>query len=175
MRTHLLLLGLAVVCAASSAAAQETPAARSSAAAPSAIVHQKSATTATVLAVLAPGVGHMYTGETGKGVALFGIGVGSMIFGSYMWQRGVTHDIVNCESLDCAAEGTVKQAGWAYAGTAIYLATWVYGLADAGSSAHRVNERAARRTVSFAGATLEPVAGPTPQGFAVGMRVGLGR
>jgi hypothetical protein len=132
----------------------------------------KSATAATVLSVLVPGAGHLYTGETGKGLALLGIGVGGFAFGAYMWQRNVVDDLVECPTFDCAVTSTSNNSAWAYAGMLAYLGTWVYGVADAGSSAHRMNERNARsKQLVLFGTAVEPVAGPTQEGFALGLRV----
>jgi hypothetical protein len=133
-------------------------------------LHQKSGTAATVLSVLVPGAGHIYTGETGKGLALFGIGVGGVVFGSYMWQRNVMEDVVDCEDFGCALDSASEHSAWAYAGMVAFLGSWVYGMVDASNSARRVNERNARKQVTLLGTAVEPVAGPTPEGFALGLR-----
>ena len=176
MRTSLLVIVAALGAAAPAVAQDTATVAHPAAARQAASIPHKSAAVATGVSLLSPGVGHMYAGETGKGVALLGIGWGSLIVGTYMWQRGATESITNCETLDCAVNGTVKQAGWAYAGMGDFLVTYIYGIADAGNAAHRVNERNARKAgIAIAGATLEPMPAPTPRGVALGMRVPLGR
>jgi hypothetical protein len=145
-------LALAVCGTALPVAAQET-----------ATFHQKSGTAATVLSVLVPGAGHIYTGETGKGLALLGIGVGGFTFGAYMWQRNVVDDMDDCDDIGCALTSSTKHSAWAYAGMLAFVGSWVYGVADAGSSANRMNERGpqvTRRTaVSRRGAHAAGCAG----------------
>jgi hypothetical protein len=175
MRTSLLVI-VAALGAAAPATAQDTAVVQPAAARQAASIPHKSAAVATGVSLLSPGVGHLYAGETGKGVALLGIGWGSLIVGTYMWERGAVESITDCDTFDCAVNGTVKQAGWAYAGMGVFLVTYIYGIADAGNAAHRVNERNARKAgIALAGATFEPIVAPTPRGVGLGMRVPLGR
>ncbi len=173
MRTLPLLIAAALGCAAP-VAAQDSAAA--AVARQPTILPQKSATAATGIALIAPGAGHIYAGETGKGLALLGIGFGSVAVGTAVFLSSATKDAQECTWDECSFQRTARNWGWFYAGAVVYTATYIYGIADAGSSANRVNARNARKAqLTLGSTTLGPTMGPTPQGFAVGMRIGIGR
>jgi hypothetical protein len=103
---------------------------------------------ATIASVVIPGGGQMYSGETKKGVALLGIGMGSLVLGY-------------------AASVDGGSAAPAAVGYLVYLGTWVYGIMDAGDSAHRMN---AKNGMAVGGMRVAPTVGMQPEG---GTRAGL--
>lgn len=92
---------------------------------------------ATLISVLVTGGGQMYAGETRRGAALLGIGLGSLIVGSALSTR------VTCEpggfGDNCTTNTTPLVVG-----AVVYLGTWIYGIADASSSVERQNARRQR-------------------------------
>lgn len=96
-------------------------------------------------ALLCPGCGHLYSGETAKGAVIAAISVGSVATGlSVQLARanrpfedcGWTAYGTYCERQDAAMDLTPILVG-----SAIGLAGYLYGLIDAGPSARRMNER----------------------------------
>ena len=96
--------------------------ARSSARAP-----RKNGTVATLLAVVIPGSGHLYAGETGKGLALLAGTVAAAGIG-YSYSKS------KCPSStdDCDVTPMV-------AAEAVALGLWVYGVFDAHNATRRTN------------------------------------
>lgn len=84
--------------------------------------------TATLYAVLAPGVGHLYSGEKRKGLTLMLIGYGGLIGGSL----GST--------LTCLRATGCSYTPMILGGVAL-LGAWGYGIYDAGNAARRTNAR----------------------------------
>jgi hypothetical protein len=89
--------------------------------------------TATLIAVIVPGGGHMYSGETSRGLMLFGVGVGGVIVGTAatLSSTGVT-----CSEFSCRDDTNYFPLLLGYGA---YLGSWIYGIVDAGNSAHRMN------------------------------------
>lgn len=108
--------------------------------------------TATILSVVIPGGGQFYSGETGKGAMILGVGMGGLIVGSAL----------TASSSDANATPFLL-------GTLAYLGAWVYGIADASSSAQRMNTKHGVASVLPAGVT--PVVAPSLEG--TGAQVGL--
>ena len=125
----LLLLALAVPASAQTpppAPTSEAPMARPA-------VPYKEKGTATLISVLITGGGHFYTGETGKGLTLLGVGIGAPVAGALI--SASTCDYV---SNDVCYGGNVAPA---LIGLGIGVGAWIYGIADAGDSVDRVNQK----------------------------------
>jgi hypothetical protein len=99
---------------------------------------RKSGTTATLLAVVIPGSGHLYAGETGKGLALFAGTVAAAGIG-YSYSKS------KCPSSNDNCDVTPMVAA-----DAVALGLWVYGVLDAHNATRRTNLYADSRN----GATL---------------------
>lgn len=119
--------------------------------------------TAMIISVLVPGGGQVYSGETKRGLTIFGAGVGSLILGSALAVD---------EASDCAYEGDCASAGGSTAplmlGYLGYLAAWGYGVYDAQDSAKRMNQQ---NGFNVAGFTVEPLAAPSREGTRLGLQV----
>ena len=87
----------------------------------------KSPGTATLISVLIPGGGQIWTGETGRGVMLLLAGPGALIVGC----------------------GLLQSSGLCVGALLVDLAAWGFGIADAASSARRMNAKN-RNTVGIA-------------------------
>ena len=98
----------------------------------------KNGTVATLLAVVIPGSGHLYAGETGKGLALFAGTVAAAGIG-YSYSR------TKCPSSSDNCDVTPMVAA-----DAVALGLWVYGVFDAHNATRRTNLYADSRN----GATL---------------------
>lgn len=114
---------------------------------------------ATIVSVLVPGGGHLYSGETKKGAMILGIGLGGLVLGT-----ALSVESVGCDGLDCDTDANYLPMT---AGYLVYLGSWVYGIMDASDSAARMN---ARRGLAIGGVQVEPAVGVQPRG---GTRVGL--
>jgi hypothetical protein len=108
--------------------------------------------TATILSVVIPGGGQFYSGETGKGAMILGVGMGGLIVGSAL----------TASSNDASATPFLL-------GTVAYLGAWVYGIADASESARRMNTK--NGVAARIPASVSPVVAPSPAG--AGTQVGL--
>jgi hypothetical protein len=99
---------------------------------------RKNGTIATLLAVVIPGSGHVYAGETGKGLALFaGTAAAAGIGYSYSKSK--------CPSSNDNCDLTPMVAA-----DAVALGLWIYGVIDAHNATRHTNLYAASRN----GATL---------------------
>jgi hypothetical protein len=134
-RTILVLAAVTLLCA-KPAAAQQPPAG------------YKDPGIATIISVLVPGGGQMYSGETKRGAMLLGIGLGGVMVGSAL------------------TIGSTSAAP-ALLGSLIYLGSWGYGIMDASDSANRMN---AKRGLAVGGVQVQPSIAPGSEG---GTRVGL--
>jgi hypothetical protein len=102
--------------------------------------------TAICWACLAPGAGHLYTGETGRGALLAGTAAGSLLAGTLLSSGGGTCRATNPEdqgrcTYDHENHRMVEPTNRTplYVGAAVAAAGWIYGIVDAGSSARRMN------------------------------------
>jgi hypothetical protein len=116
MRNLVLSAALSVLAAAAPAAAQQPH-----------VQNFKDPGTATVLSVVVPGGGQFYSGETGKGAAILGVGMGGLVL-------GVGLSGVSCSDSSCSTHTAPLLLG-----SLAYLGAWIYGIADAGHSAERMN------------------------------------
>ena len=121
----------------------------------------KSPTTARVLGIL-PGVGHMYAGETGRGLAYLGGTFGVLLVGGLVLASDCTYQVATADE-DCSA-------GTETAVTVAVLGFYGWSIYDAGRAAHRTNARSGLR----ASLILAPVRSPTsPSSDGRGMKLGL--
>jgi len=127
------------------------PMPKAQASAPEPVYGYKDPGTATLIGVLVTGGGQFYSGETGKGAVLLGVGMGGLFL-------AIGSATASCNYQNCSS-GT---------GTAIgllaYLGSWGYGIMDAGNAARRHNAALGLHTAA---------AMPTIQSFADG-RFGFG-
>lgn len=91
--------------------------------------------TSTLISVLVPGGGHLYSGETRKGATLLGVGLGGLVVGVAMTTSSVS---ASCDSFSCSDDTNYAPMALGYLA---YFGTWIYGIVDAGDSAHRMNAR----------------------------------
>lgn len=105
----------------------------------------KSPGTATLISVLVPGGGQIWTGETGRGVMLLLAGPGALIVGC----------------------GVLQSPGLCVGALLVDLAAWGFGIVDAASSARRMNAQH-RNSVGVA-PILVPGSSPR-MGLALRMR-----
>lgn len=132
------VLALLVLALASTASAQtgptSTPEPTSSTAplSPPAVAYKEKGT-ATLLSVVITGGGHFYTGETGTGLTLLGLGIGAPVAGALI--SASTCDYI---SNDVCYGGNPAPA---LIGLGVGLGAWIYGIADSGKSVNRANAR----------------------------------
>ena len=81
----------------------------------------KDSSTGTLYGAALWGGGHLYAGETNRGMVLLGIGAGSLLLGSALY------DFDNAAPL--------------YLGTAVSLGAWGYSIYDGGKAVERHNRR----------------------------------
>jgi hypothetical protein len=91
--------------------------------------------TSTLIGVLVTGGGQFYSGETTKGAALLGIGLGSLVV-------GVAASGVSCSGYSCSSNTAPLVLG-----TLAYFGTWIYGIMDAGNAARRHNTSLGLKTI----------------------------
>jgi len=115
--------------------------------------------TATLLSVVIPGGGQLYSGETGKGAAILGVGLGSFIVGSA--------DPGSCDSnFNCGSNVAPLVIG-----SLVYLGAWVYGISDASGSAKRMNTKnGIARVIPD---NVSPLVAPSASGTHVGLSLRL--
>lgn len=97
-------------------------------------VKYKDPGTATLLAVMVTGGGHLYAGEAGKGLLLMLAGGGAFLVGTAM---------TTASSDDVGYYSYESDINWTpfVIGSAVYLGTWIYGIADAPKAARRTNAK----------------------------------
>ncbi len=125
-------------------------------------VPDKSPGTPRLFAVLITGGGHLYAGETTKGLTLMGISLGA-------WLAGTALSSPSCSfsGFDASCDDGL---GPLYLGAAVAGATWIYGILDADDAARRQNTRLA----SMANADLRPHLSSRSDGATrVGLSVSL--
>lgn len=119
--------------------------------------------TATIMSVIIPGGGHLYSGETKKGAMILGVGVGGLVLGSALTVGSAD---IDCDYDDFECEDNTSYLP-AAAGYLLYLGSWVYGIMDASNSADRMN---ASRGIAIGGVEVQPA---VTVGAPGGTRVGL--
>lgn len=118
--------------------------------------------TATLLSVVVPGGGQLYSGDTRKGLTLLGIGLGGLTVGTAMTFSSAG---VSCSDYSCESHGSALPA---VLGTFAYLGSWVYGIMDASDSAQRMNTK--NRMAGVPLENVSPLVGPDGSG---GTKVGI--
>jgi hypothetical protein len=92
---------------------------------------QKDPSMATLYSFFAPGTGHMYAGERGKGAGMLAL--------------SVTGVVLAASSLSCAAdsecESTTGKMTLGAAGMLAFFGSWIYGIMDSDDAARRYNNR----------------------------------
>jgi hypothetical protein len=117
--------------------------------------------TSMLLGVVVPGGGHMYSGETGKGLVLLGVGLGGIVLGTAMTTSSIG---ASCSGYSCQDDTNYVPMA---AGYLAFLGSWIYGIVDADDSAHRMN---ARRGIAWLGSgDLVPVVAASREGTHVGL------
>lgn len=92
--------------------------------------------TSTLLSVVVPGGGQIYSGETNKGLALLGGGMAGLILGFAMTSSSAG---ISCDDdFNCQDDTNYAPAALGYL---TYFGTWIYGIIDADDSANRMNAR----------------------------------
>jgi len=96
--------------------------------------------TATLLSVLITGGGHFYAEETNKGLTLLLVGGGSYLAGIVL-ASAIPKKTE--ENLGFGVTIEKEEYNWTFfwLGTAAYLATWIYGIADAPKAVRRYNKK----------------------------------
>lgn len=121
--------------------------------------------TSVLLSVVVPGGGQLYSGESTRGLTLLGVGLGGLVVGTAatVFSVGASCD---ADSFSCSDDTNYLPMALGYLA---YLGSWIYGIADAGDSAHRMN---AKRGLAFRGAdvSVQPL---VSAGRAGGADVGL--
>lgn len=92
--------------------------------------------TATLLSVLITGGGQFYAEETNKGLALLLIGGGSLVVGAILGSA-----IPKKTDLGYGITTEEYNSTFFWLGTAVYLGTWIYGIADAPKAVRRYNQK----------------------------------
>ncbi len=123
----------------------------------------KSPAAARVIGIL-PGAGHIYAGETGRGLAYMGGTVGVFLIGAAAMLADCYDDVLGTES-DCESSSTGDIA------VAATLALWGWSIYDAGRAAHRTNAK--RRQMRVAIIVAPTGSGSPPRGGSRGVRLGL--
>ncbi|HEX2209800.1 MAG TPA: hypothetical protein VHG93_19120 [Longimicrobium sp.] len=118
--------------------------------------------TSTLLSVVVPGGGQIYSGETNKGLLLLGGGLGGLMLGVAMSASSVG---VSCDDdFDCRDDTNYAPMALGYLA---YFGTWVYGIIDADDSAHRMNSRRGLAQVLPGG--VAPLVATSGDGTRVGI------
>lgn len=116
--------------------------------------HGKSSTAASIIGVI-PGAGHIYVGETGRGLAFVGGMFGSLMLGSMLL---ATHCVIQAAGQEACGESALNAA------TIPFFGVWAWSIVDAG--------RAARRTNAKRGLTASLMVVPTRSSLAAGRPTG---
>ena len=127
-------------------------------------VEMKSPTVARVVGII-PGAGHIYAGETGRGLLYMGGTLGVLALGAMVLA-------VECLS-DLGVEEDCNSSGADNVVTAAVLAVWGWSIYDAGRAAHRTNARR-RLRMSLLVAPARSAAAYTRDGRAVKLGLSLG-
>lgn len=123
-----------------------------------AVPGEKSPTTARVLGIV-PGAGHIYAGETSRGLAHFGTVVGGFLLAGL----GAAFDCVGGDCND-PTPALVALAASGYWGWSIY---------DAGRAAERTNAKRRPMRLSFSAAPVSPMRGGGPDAPALSLSLSV--
>jgi hypothetical protein len=130
MKRYLGLIALLVVVGAGTAEAQ-----RMDAAGAPRPEGWKDPNTATWWGLVAPGAGHLYAGETGRGLALLGVGAALGAATWVLWDQDLEGECVPNQGCNL----TQSLAYWIPGGALIGV--WAFSVFDAHRSAMRMNQR----------------------------------
>ena len=119
--------------------------------------------TSTLLSVIVPGGGQIYSGETGKGLALLGVGIGGLTLGVAMTASSVS---ASCDFDNCSDDTNYAPMALGYAA---YLGSWIYGIIDAGASARRMNAK--HGLAHMIPENVSPLVAPSGRGTQLGVSV----
>ena len=153
MRRTMIAPLVALALAATAAPAQDTL---------SALRGGKSAMAARVIGIV-PGAGHVYAGETGRGLAFMGGVLGAFVIGSTILVADCYSSVLGRDD-DCGSPGTVNVI------SAAVLGIWAWSIYDAGQAARRTNARR-RLGVSLLVAPARSVYAHDGRGVRVGLSV----
>jgi hypothetical protein len=127
-------------------------------------VEYKNGATATLFGLLVTGGGHFYAGEAGRGAAILGGAIASVVAGVALSTPG------GCSGYSCQEADTQPLA----IGYSAALGLWLYGVIDAHRAADRTN--LARNSSYSHRPSLEPLVGSVPSGSTkLGLRLIVGR
>jgi hypothetical protein len=122
------------------------------------VIVQKDPSMATMYSFFAPGTGHMYADERGKGAGLLAL--------------SVTGVVLAARSLSCAAdsqcESTTGGMTLGAAGMLAFFGSWIYGVMDSGAAARRYNNR-----YGLAASRVQPIIVPGMDGGRVGVGISV--
>lgn len=102
----------------------------------------KDPTMAQIYSAVIIGGGQFYSGDTGKGLMLAGLGYGSFLVGPWIVASMVANDVEDCWADDWSSDcyDTAESApALVYGLWAVGLGSWVYGIMSADDSAKRAN------------------------------------
>lgn len=101
------------------------------------MANYKSPGTAQLISVIVTGGGHIYAGETGKGILLLGVAIGAPLAGLFISAATV--------GTTCGVYGYCYSSGGTliplYLGSALAVGAWIYGIIDSDDAAMRHNEQ----------------------------------
>jgi len=107
----------------------------------------KNPSTARAIAFFAPGGGHLYAGETAKGLFLLAASAGAATAGF------LTSDVYGwdytCQTSNCMDPNAGPNHTKLYIGLGVAGAVWLYSLIDAPNAARRANQRGPLGPVSM--------------------------
>ena len=121
--------------------------------------------TATLLSVVVPGGGQLYSGETNKGLMLLGGGLGGLILGTAMTTNSIS---ASCDYDEFTCSDDTNYLPMAV-GYLAFFGTWVYGIIDADDSAQRMNAK--RGMAQVLDGTVVPVLAASGDGTHIGISI----
>lgn len=121
--------------------------------------------TATLLSVVVPGGGQLYSGETNKGLMLLGGGLGGLILGTAMTTNSISASC-DYDELTCSDDTNYLPMAVGYLA---FFGTWVYGIIDADDSAQRMNAK--RGMAQVLDGPVVPVLAASGDGTRIGISI----
>lgn len=123
--------------------------------------------TSTLVSLAIPGGGQLYSGETGKGLALLGGGLGGLILGAAMTTNSIGASC-DYDALTCSDDTNYVPMAVGYLA---FFGTWIYGIMDADDSAHRMNAR--RGLAQALSGDVAPLVATSGEGTRIGVTIRL--
>jgi hypothetical protein len=121
--------------------------------------------TSTLLSLAVPGGGQLYSGETGRGLALLGGGLGGLILGTAMTTNSIGGSC-DYDALTCSDDTNYVPMAVGYLA---FFGTWIYGIIDADDSANRSNVK--RGLAQVLAGTVAPVVSTSSDGTRMGLSI----